>query len=132
MSSLQRCTATISNLDLLPVLAKPADRLRAIASGTPDKKARLTLEVGNEVLCDVLPCLEALDEDVRGAQVGWACRAEDQYQLPRHRGKEHSPLARLMSCDCLEVTELLRETRECLEAASLSMSADGWVDGVVE
>lgn len=28
-----------------------------------------------------------------------------------------------MSCDCLEVTELLRETRECLEAASLSIAA---------
>jgi hypothetical protein len=34
---------------------------------------RLTLEVGDEVLGDVLPCLEALNEDVRGAQVGGAC-----------------------------------------------------------
>lgn len=45
-----------------------------------------------------------------------------------------SPEARLMSCDCLEVTEDLREMRDLEDWASLSMAAvwmceDGWVVG---
>lgn len=37
--------------------------------------------------------------------------------------KRNPPVVFLMSCDWREVTELLRETRECLECASESMAA---------
>lgn len=78
----------MSGLTFRPPASSGHSALASEKRGCERDGEGLTLEVGDEVLGDVLPCLEALDEDVRGAQVGGACWVLISAPFPPKRGGE--------------------------------------------
>lgn len=69
-------------------------------------KRELTFKVGNEVLCDVLPCFESLNEDVRGSQVGCGCIDSMSACLVMGSGQKESEREKLHTSGSLDQLRL--------------------------